>query len=425
MAAKPASVFFGFAVAAAVAAASWLFWKRTGAEPGPPVGPPKTGTAGGGATPGGTPKKGTTPGKPRPKRPPPAPIPPVEATRDGCLAFLRQQASPTPPAPGGKGVPVWSDLRTEAMDALVLADPGAAEPVVLQALGGDGDPSDWGDERLHAAALRIRAGKPDGAETVKAYLKSGEDPADTALETSRAATWLPPAEGAAVVRRLLAAKIDEYAEEDLAAILQAVAVLGDGAGRDELRKLAAPGADDGLEYLVRGAAAGALLRLGDASGRGVLAGLDDFDAADVARGLGARGNDAAVPVIEELLRSEDVDVRLSAARALGDVGGPKALEVLRRALKDPEGDVRAWAAVGLALHGGSDGIAEIRRAAGERDVELAIAAWKALATLGDAESKAAAAKILAGEAPQAANLDRHSGIMLRIWAAALVLRTGK
>jgi HEAT repeat protein len=311
------------------------------------------------------------------------------------------------------------------MDALALADPAAAEPLVLQALGGDGDPSDWSDERLHAAGIRIRAGKADGAETVKAFLKSGEDLDFVAGETARAASWLPPADGGPVVRRLLALKLEDYDEDDLVAILQAAAALGVGATAERLRPLAAAGPDGALEASVRGAAAGALLRLGDGTGKEVLKDLDETDAADVARGLGARGNEAAFPLLEELLRSEDGDTRAGAARGIADVGGPRAMDGLRRALKDPEEDVRAWAAVGLANLGARDGVAEVRKAAAGKDVWLAIAAWKALAVVGDAESRDAAAKVLAGEVKRVPPLDRHTELMLRVWAAAVIVRTGK
>jgi HEAT repeat protein len=422
---RRASTFFFLVVVLAVAAAGWLLFKGSGAEPVPAPAPAAPAPAAPGTAPAAPGPKGR-PGARRPRPPAAVVIEPVAPTREACLEFLRGLASAFPPPAPGKGMRViLPAVRMEAMDALAAVDPAAAEPLVLAALGGDGDPSDWSEERLHAAGLRILAGRADGAETVKAWLKSGEDLSTAALQAARAASLLPPAEGAPAVRRLLGEKFDEYADEDVVAILQAAATLGDGASAAELRKIAGPAGDETRDAAVRGAAAGALVRLGDPDAGKVLDGLDEFDAEEAAKGLGARGNGAAIPLLERLLRSEDGDVRTAAVRSLAEVGGPGAVAAVRGALKDPEPDARAWAAIALALLGGREALPEVRRAAGDRDAEMAAAAWKALALLGDGEAREAAGKLLSGGAGGPPETDRGSALLKRVWAAALVVKTAK
>ncbi len=430
MADRRASAFFFILVVLAVVAAGWLLFRGSGAEPQAPAVKPGPTLAPPPAPPPGVPKppaavKGRA--APRPKAPPPVPIDPVPATREGCLDFLTRQASAASPVKGGR---IYPEVRMDALDALVAVEGAAADPLVLQALGGDGDPASWDDERLHAAEIRIRAGQADGAETVRAFLKSGEDLTTCAGAAARAASWMAAADGGGVVRRLLAEKMDEFDAENLAGVLQAAAVLGEGASAEELRKiLDANGGkgDEGdliPEYQVGGAAAGALARLGDAAGKNLPPGLESMDAGEFAKGLGARGNEAAVPLLEGLLRSEDADARSAAATALGAVGGAKAVAAVKSALKDAEEDVRAAAAVSLALQGGKDDLPAVRKAVDSRDRDVAVAAWKALALLGDADSRDAAAKLLTAGAADPGP-DRGLALLKRVWAAALIVKLAK
>ncbi len=351
----------------------------------------------------------------------------MPATREGCLDFLKKQSSPATPAKGGR---IFPEVRMDAMDALVAVEGAAADPVVLQALGGDGDPASWDDERLHAAGIRIRAGQADGAETVRAFLKSGEDLTTCGGAAAQAASWMPAADGAGVVRRLLAEKTDDYDQDGLMAVVQAAAVLGEGASAEELRRILDANGGKGDEgdlipdYQVGGAAAGALARLGDEAGKRLPPGIESMDAEEFAKGLGARGNDAAVPLLEVLLRSEDSDTRSAAVLALGAVGSGKAAAALRTALKDPEEEVRAAAAVSLALLGGKDDLPAVRKAVDSRDRDVAVAAWKALALLGDADSREAAAKLLTGGAADPGP-DRGLALLKRVWAAALIVKLSR
>jgi HEAT repeat protein len=425
---RRASAFFFILVVLAVVAAGWLLYRGSGAEPqapgakpGPTLVPPPP-------PPGGKPPAAVK-GRigPRPRTTPPAPIDPVPATREGCIEFLTKQASPASPAKGGR---IYPEVRMDALDALVAVEGAAADPLVLQALGGDGDPASWDDERLHAAEIRIRAGQADGAEAVRAFLKSGEDLTTCGGMAARAASWMAAADGAGVVRRLLSEKIEDYDQDNLMGVLQAAAVLGEGSSADELRRILDANGGKGdagdlmPEYEVGGAAAGALARIGDEAGRKLPPDIESMDAEDFAKGLGARGNDAAVPLLEVLLRSEEADTRSAAAMALGAVGGAKAQAALRTALKDADEDVRAAAAVSLALQGGKDDLPAVRKGMDSRDRDVAIAAWKALALLGDADSREPAAKLLTGGSADPGP-DRGLALLKRVWAAALIVKLSR
>ncbi|WP_165394723.1 HEAT repeat domain-containing protein [Methanofollis fontis] len=67
--------------------------------------------------------------------------------------------------------------------------------------------------------------------------------------------------------------------------------------------------------------------------------------------LGAIGR-PALPVLIELLASDDVDVRWGAAIALGDIGDREAVEALAARLEDTDRYVRTRAALALAAIGG-------------------------------------------------------------------------
>jgi HEAT repeat protein len=341
-------------------------------------------------------------------------------SREACLDLLKRHASPVRPPKGGGVVIVYEEVRMDALDALAAVAPAFAEPLVLAAMGGDGDPADWSLPRLHAAGLRIRAGQADGAETVRAYLKAEESLADTdvTVGAARAAAAMAPADGAGVVRRILAEKADAFDEEVLASVLQAAAALGDGATPEELKRHLASDA-----WLVRGAAAGALLRLG--ADPALRLGEDDtfIEGTEFARGLGVAGNERALPLLAELLKDEEPFTRIAAAQAVGAVGGPKAIAALKAVLKDPDPNVRDAGAAALALLGSTDDMAGVRRASKGRDPDVTVPAWKALALAGDAESRAAAEELLSQPPPKKG----FPGTVLQqhVWAAALLYKTAK
>jgi hypothetical protein len=362
------------------------------------------------------------------KKPPkePAPLEPaVPATKEGRLAFLQRFAGPAAPPKDGRMIFLFPAVRADALEALENLPGHDASPLVLAALGGDGIPEAWSEDRLVAAGIRARQGHPDGPETVRAFLKSEEDlaVADGLGAAARAAGWMGK-EGGAVVQRLLSLDLEDLDEEDLAEFLRAAAVLGEGATKEGLIRFVA--ADPGTwEPLVLGAASGALLKQGDLSGRKALDALredDWFGAEDFALGLGARGNAAAVPWLKEMLGADSEWTQAAAAAALAVVGGDEAKAALRGALADPADDVNRQAAVSLALLGDRSGIEKVRLAAHSKDPDLAIPAWKALALLGDEGWKEEAGKILSTPWPSAADARSAPETRKRVWAALLMLK---
>lgn len=317
-------------------------------------------------------------------------------------------------------------VRMDAMEALLALDPQAGEAAVLAALGGDGDPGDWSEERMHAAALRLRAGKADGAEAVKAFLALGKEMADAdgLGRAAAAASWMDPAEGGNAIRRMLALPPDDLDEEHLEEILRAAAVLGNGAGVEELRKLATAWEGDPG---VPAAAAGALKKLGDDAGKSLLAAQvedDWFDGQELARGLGARGNSGVLPWLEQMTAVEDEWTAAAAARSMRVVGDRAAVPALRKALSHEGSDVQAEAAISLAALGEKDALGRVRTALEDRDPEIRAAAWRAVFEAGDAESKAAAVKLLGVGAPNQRDPRHGAEMQARVWAAALLLRAG-
>lgn len=415
-------VLFALAVAAAIAAVGWLMLKGPEKQ-ALPVPVPGTGTA------PVTPPAGAKPAPLRPgKRKEPAPLEPaVPPTREGRLEFLRRMAGPPAPPKAGVMFFLFPEVRSDALEALERVPGEDAAPLVLAALGGDGNPEDWGEDRLVAAEIRARQGHADGPETVKAFLKAESDltVAEDLGAAARAAAWMAKEEGGNVLRRLLAVGLDELDEEDLVEILRAAAVLGEGATKEELLRILAA-EEDAFDSAVIGAASGALLRLGDTSGRKAMATLkadDWFGADDFALGLGARGNVAAVPWLKELLAADsDGTTQAAAAVSLEVVGGEEAKAALRGALAFPAVDVARQAAVSLALLGDGAGVEKVRLAAKARDPDLAVPAWKALALVGDAASKEEAEKLLATPWPSAADPRSAPETRRRIWAALLLLK---
>lgn len=420
MAGKSAAIAFGFVAAAAVGAVAWGILRQREAEPAPPSGP----TMGIEDSPGKTPPPPAKGGKKRPPRGKAEPIPEepgFAADRASCLEFLKRHASVFVPPPGAGAVPIPIGLRAAALEALHSVDPASAEPLVLAALSGDGVADSFDDDRLAAAALRIGAGKPDGAETVRAYVKAGDFTDDYAVAAAAAAAARMPAEeGARAVAALFGGGFRDYAEEAQMAILQAAAALGKGVPADELRAILA-NKDDAYEDRVLGAAAGALRRLGDDSGKRLVEKIEDLDwAEEFLQGLGTRGNESVAPWLEGLLRHEDSDVRAGAARALGEVGAKGAAAALKAALGDEDEFVRGEAAVALLALGDAAGLPGARAATKSRDPDLQAMAWRALALAGDAESKAAAVALLASACPGPGDGRRGQALLPRVWAARLV-----
>ncbi len=430
MAGGKASGFFFVVLILAIGGVGWLLYTKSAAEPIGPGTVPEP-TPGDGKGPGSAEPTAPAPGPPgrprSPKKPPLPPEPPIPATPEACLAFLKAQAGPFR-APKGVTASVPIEARTEALDALQALSEAEANPLILQALGGDGDPSDWmmAEARIHAAGLRVRQGQADGAETLKAFLKEETDFAanGAALEAARAASWLPPAEGGNVVRRLLAGDVTEYDEETLCAILQAAATLGQGASPADLEKvLQAAGSVFG--EAAQGAAAGVLLRLGDSSGRKCMDAIRDDDwtwGSDFALGLAARGNSAAVPWLVEMLGVDEPSTPPAAARALGVIGGPEAIAALRKALAAEDEEIRSEAAVALALLGEKDTMAGVRAAVRAFDPDLRILAWKALAMNPDVPAKAEAVRLLGEPSPNLKDPMRESAVRERVWAAVIVCK---
>ena len=430
---RKTAVFFFLLAAAMAGTVAWLTLGKGGAEPGPAPGPPVNIIV-----PGQTPSGGNPPGKGHPgksvsPKKAPAPIPEepgFAATRESCLEFLRRQAGPPAPPSGQGPVALYPEVRLAALEALQSLDPAAVEPLLMAVLGGDGDPEDWSEERLGAAALRVRAGNPDGAATVRGYLKADrESPfwTEGALPAARAASWMAPAEGAAVLSSLLTAPLDEYDEDAQATMFGAVAVLGAGSPAEDLRAMLKAGKDT-WEPQVLGAVAGALKRLGDDAGKTLLDALaaDRWTGGeDMARGLGARGNAAVLPWLASLLTCEDSSARAAAARAMAEVGDRSAIPALQAALRDEDAWVRDEAAVSLLVLGDAASLPAARAASSSRDSEVQVLAWKALAQAGDPGSKDAAAALLASSLPGPRDGRRGNALHPRVWAARLWLGTEK
>ncbi|HEU4395441.1 MAG TPA: hypothetical protein VFS92_07730, partial [Planctomycetota bacterium] len=390
--------FFVLIVLAA-GAVVWMSLARTSPAPPappppPPLAPPSPPVAG---TPAAPPK---TPPAKREKQPLVLEDP-IAPTREARLAFLELMAGPTPAPKGGGMFYPSADMRGDALEALTLIPGHDPTRLLLAALGGDGEPGNWGADRLRAAAIRAAAGQADGRETVKAFLRDEPDLAssDAVAPAADAIARMGAEEGGNAIRRLLAVQADEWGDEDqLAAVLQAAAALGAGATKDELLRYAHP-KEDAFDARVRGAAAGAMLRLGDARGMTALEAVreDGFGEQEFAVGLGAPGNEAAVEPLVALLSNVDTDyaAKEAAAFSLARIGGEKAKAALVAAMAKGDPDSAPAVATSLALLGDASQIALVRTAAGSKDSDLSVPAWKALALLKDAGSKEAAERLLA------------------------------
>lgn len=75
--------------------------------------------------------------------------------------------------------------------------------------------------------------------------------------------------------------------------------------------------------------------------------------------LGILKSPKAVPVLLNVLESDNVHLRLAAVIALGNIGGAKIIEPLKRRLNDPQPNVRWDTAIALAKMGDTSGKAVI------------------------------------------------------------------
>jgi HEAT repeat protein len=114
--------------------------------------------------------------------------------------------------------------------------------------------------------------------------------------------------------------------------------------------------------------------------------------------LGAIGDPAALPSLQEALGSDDPGLRKTAAYALGELALPESAPRLRVALEDPVADVRWNAALALARLGSDAGLPVLeemldRASAGqvpgitpEQQEDAMIEAVRALAAVGGERS---------------------------------------
>ncbi len=347
-------------------------------------------------------------------------------TRAGLVAFLTTHAGPAEVQPG-QTTYLFPELRSDAIEALAMVEPVTAAALLQQALAGDGDAESWSADRLLAARLRLRAGQADGAETVKAWLQAYPDPTvgEGVDAVAEAASWMGADAGGAALRQMLAAPLEDYNEDHLAAILQAAAVLNAGTSVAQLRSIL-DGGVDAWGFRVLGATAGALKRLGDDGGQQVLdlAAADDwFEADEVAAGLAMRGNTAVLLWLDQLLGCEDASARAQAARSLRIVGDVSAVSLLHQVLDDESPEVRAEAAISLVALGDDSALARVRSAVESSNSGTAIDAWRTLAVHSDRASRPAAAKLLATPLPASDDLRRGPALRRCVWAAAVVLRS--
>jgi len=89
--------------------------------------------------------------------------------------------------------------------------------------------------------------------------------------------------------------------------------------------------------------------------------------------LGALGDAAPVPRIEQLYASDDAGIRKMVVYALGAIPGASRSPVLETALNDPAADVQWNAAVALARHGRREGVPVLRRMLDRRYLEQSVA----------------------------------------------------
>jgi HEAT repeat protein len=347
--------------------------------------------------------------------------PAVPATKEACLAYLRERAGP---APAGLRTTDFDDeVRAAALEALSSLPGGVGDAAVAAAFEGDGDASSFSAGRMRAAAILARAGKEGAGEVVRLFVASEEEieiDLAAAAEAARAAAFLPPADAAAVLRALLASPAVSEDDDVAAEVLRTVATLGAGATADTVR----PFLGEPHDLPATAAAAGALARLGDAAGVEWLnahrAALLEDDT--LALALAARGNGAVLPSLRAAAATDDDMVRAAAAVAFGIVGDASSRADLERLADADDADVRAEAAAALVALGDPSKASHLVAAVGASgDVDVRLRAWKALATAAksDPAARTAAAALLAK--PEDTGGRRYYDRLERIAAARYLL----
>ena len=86
-------------------------------------------------------------------------------------------------------------------------------------------------------------------------------------------------------------------------------------------------------------------------------------------GLGANGDETAVPDVTELLSAEREDIRKTAAYVLGVIGNKESVPGVKKLLQDPISDVRWNAALALARLGDDSGYEELMKMLQRNDLE--------------------------------------------------------
>ena len=145
----------------------------------------------------------------------------------------------------------------------------------------------------------------------------------------------------------------------------------------------------------------AMARAGDKRGKDALiAGLQSPRRdvrSEAATGLLRLGDKAGVSFMTDLMQLDQN--KLSAAGALAQMGDPKALAALRAIVGNAKAprEQHMRALIALALAGQADVAAELRTHLDKPDDDQRVAVARALATVGDTESAAAAAAVLTPE----------------------------
>lgn len=176
--------------------------------------------------------------------------------------------------------------------------------------------------------------------------------------------------------------------------IQAIETLAEHQHTDAIPELTAlmPQVDPGTRYVL----ARALGRIGDE--RAVpalleaLRGDDPWVRAAVTGALIQMGS-PAVDGLVDALRDEDKAVRRAAAKAVGKIGeradDNRVVRGLSAALLDVDRGVRRFAAEALGRLGAAGKVDELREVLSDRDAEVRIAAFKALANIDTPEAQAA------------------------------------
>ncbi|MEL6308731.1 MAG: HEAT repeat domain-containing protein, partial [Chloroflexota bacterium] len=131
---------------------------------------------------------------------------------------------------------------------------------------------------------------------------------------------------------------------------------------------------------------------------------------------------AAIPVLEQVLKAEDPDVRIKGLEALGISGVPEAMPVVRQAMFDAEPSVKYAATLSLLELSGEGWLDElagvIGRTTGETLEQVLLAFFHATNYLKINVAKTNSAELMI-DALETALLDEHAGVRkAAIWPLA-------